>query len=397
MRLSDATYRILLRISIVPIILLYNHALHGQGLINQTNFYIPQDIEVHVDGDFQNDGFVQNQGNFSLTGNWQNNNVYQGLGTINLVGRSQQNFFNNKNEVHTLIVNGIGPKRIQDRLLISKTLQLRMGILTVTDADTLRMANGAVITDASTQSFVDGAFTHEGTGYKFYPIGKNGKFHPVELLDQSGINLAVEMEVFENVPALDLPASGSLFSTVYWQRSTVDGSFENSSISLGHSMPDNYTDRHALDIFQSDALTAPFTAVGNVSVEYGADIDKVTSGNPSAGSFFVIGQLLTPGGLPGQFYLSTSLSPSASDPDNRLVKIFGDQLQEENFQFIVYNRWGLKVFEAASLADMISIGWDGHQQSSGEMLPSGAYPYFFRATNKAGDPLEQKGIISIIR
>ena len=55
------------------------------------------------------------------------------------------------------------------------------------------------------------------------------------------------------------------------------------------------------------------------------------------------------------------------------------------------------VFEAGSLADMISVGWDGRQQPSGEMLPSGAYPYFFRATSKAGDPLEQKGIISIIR
>ncbi len=375
----------------------YSHKAYGQGLINQTNLYIPQDIDLHLDGDFQNDGFVQNQGNFSLTGNWRNNNVYQGLGRINLLGSREQNFFNNKNDVSTLVINGFGPKRIQDKLLITKILQLTLGIVTVADKDTLRIANGALITEASSQSYVEGAITHEGTGYKFYPVGKKGVYHPVEFLDQTGVNPVLEVEVFDEVPKLSLPASGSLFSTVYWQRKTIEGSFINSSVSLGHSIPDNYTDRHALEIFQADALTAPFTPLGKVSVEYGADLDKVTSGNGASGSFFVIGQQLTPGGLPGQFYLSTSISPSALDPDNRLVKIFGNQLEEENFQFIVYNRWGLKVYQSGSLADMISAGWNGSQQSSGEMLPSGAYPYFFRAKAKSGDTIEQKGIISIIR
>ncbi|MEJ7643505.1 MAG: gliding motility-associated C-terminal domain-containing protein [Chryseolinea sp.] len=391
------TYRTFFCIALALLGIGRSDIISGQGLFNQTNLYIPQDIDIHVDGDFQNDGFIQNQGNFSLTGNWTNNDVYQGLGTINLLGSTPQNFFNNKNEVHTLVVNGAGPIRIQDRVSVTKILQLSMGIVTVGDEDTLTVANGALITEASSQSYIDGALTHEGTGYKFYPVGKNGGYHPLELLDQAGIDPAVEVEVFENVPNLDMPASGSLFSNVYWQRKTVEGSFLSSPISLGHSIPDNYTDRHALDVFQADALNAPFTPLGRVSVEYGPDIDKVTSGSTASGSFFVIGQLLTPGGLPGQFYLSTSLSPSASDPDNRLVKIFGNQLDEEDFQFIVYNRWGLTVYESNSLADMISRGWDGNQQSSGVMLPSGAYPYFFRAINKSGDRIEQKGIISIIR
>jgi len=366
-------------------------------MYNQTNIYIPDAIDIHVDGDFQNDGFVQNQGNFSLTGSWTSNDVYQGLGAIHLLGITPQSFFNNKNDVHTLVVNGVGPIAIQDRVSVTKMLQLSMGIVAVGDQDTLRIADGALITEASSQSYIDGALTHEGTGYKFYPVGKNGKYYPLELLDQAGIKPAVEIEVFENVPDLDMPASGTLFSSVYWQRKTVEGSFLTSPISLGHSIPDNYTDRHALDVFQGEALNAPFTPLGNVTVEYGTDIDKVTSGNRASGSFFVIGQLFTPGGLPGQFYLSTSLSPSAADPDNRLVKIFGNQLNEEDFQFIVYNRWGLPVYESTSLANMISRGWDGSQQSSGVMLPSGAYPYFFRAINKAGERIEQKGIISIIR
>lgn len=38
--------------------------VNGQGLTNQTNIFIPGGLDVYLDGDFVNEGFIQNQGNF---------------------------------------------------------------------------------------------------------------------------------------------------------------------------------------------------------------------------------------------------------------------------------------------------------------------------------------------
>ncbi len=368
----------------------------AQLVTNQTNFYIPEDLEVHINGDAINEGFIQNQGSILLKGDWRNTSIYQGLGSITLEG-SAQRFSNNTNEVYSLIINGDGIKRIEDKILITNRLDLTLGIVSVTSSDELRVAGGGSITGGSSRSYVDGALLHEGTGYKFFPIGKNGGYYPVEMLNIAGIGVVTSMEVFDNVPALSFQGSNSLFSKVYWQRSTISGTFLNSPVSLGHQIPADYTNRHALDIFEAEDESATFAPLGNITVEHDSDIDKVTSASDATGQILVIGEGTPADGLPGLFYLPTSLSPTAADPDNRVIKVFGNELVESNFQFIVYNRWGLKVYESHSLEDMIATGWDGHIRSGSGDLPSGAYPYFFRATKKSGETIEQKGVISILR
>lgn len=368
--------------------------LQAQILTNATNIFIPEGLEVHLDGDFVSDGFIQNQGSFFVSGNWSNSNVYQGIGKVILNGELPQNFFNNKNAVHHLVVNGAGPKNIQDKLPISNRLDLFLGVVNLTDSDTLLLGQNATVGGGSLESHVDGAFTYEGTGFKFFPIGKNGSYYPVEMLNLSGINPVTELEVFDNLPALDLPSSITRYSKIYWQRKSISGTFINSPVSLGYQIPDDYTNRHVIDILQSEALDQEFSVLSNARVEYDDAIDKVVSDNASTGKLFVLGESVPIDGIPGEFYLSTSLSPRASDPDNRLVKVFGNRLAEENFQFLVYNRWGLMVYENTSLTDMISKGWDGRHK--GDYLPSGAYPFIFKAVTKTGEVIERKGVISII-
>jgi gliding motility-associated-like protein len=123
-------------------------------------------------------------------------------------------------------------------------------------------------------------------------------------------------------------------------------------------------------------------------------VDKVTSENSTAGRVFVLGESVPPTGIQGEFYLSTSLSPRASNTDNQFVKVFGNQLTEGNFQLHVFNRWGLMVFETTSLTNMITKGWDGRHK--GEYLPTGSYPFILKATTITGEIIERKGMISII-
>lgn len=368
----------------------------AQGLINQTTLYIPDNLSVHIDGDLGNGGFLQNQGTLYLTGNWRNANVYQGLGKVVMEGNGPQTIFNNKNDLYHFTINSTGPVFIEDKLPVTSQLDLLSGLVTVGDDDTLLLATNATVNGASLQSYVDGAFTVTGSGYKFFPVGKNGLYHPVELLDITGINPITELELLENLPEINAPSAIKLYRTVYWNRKTIRGTYAGSPVSIAYQIPDGHTNRHTIEIVQGADLNQQFSPLSGVSVVYGDEFDKVISDDGLSGNFFVIGESIPIGGIPGEFYLSTSLSPRASNPDNHFIKIFGNELAEDDFQFVVYNRWGLVVYESHSLQDMISKGWDGRAKNSGDILPSGAYPFMLKAVTKSGELLEKKGVLSIL-
>ena len=164
-----------------------------QDVFNQSNFFIPDGVEVHIDGHFANEGFVMNQGSLFVTGDWKNTNVYQGLGRVVLDGVQDQGFFNNKNAVELLTIDGLGVKHITDLVPVSGELHLLSGIIRVAASDTLALGQNAVIKGGSVRSYVEGPLTYVGTGYKFFPIGKNGNYNPVEMLNISGINPVISL------------------------------------------------------------------------------------------------------------------------------------------------------------------------------------------------------------
>jgi hypothetical protein len=376
--------------------LLFPQSIWSQDIINQSNLFVPDGMEFHIDGNFANEGFVLNQGSFFVTGDWKNTNIYQGLGLVVLNGSQDQAFFNNKNAVALLSIDGLGVKHINDLVPVTSELHLLSGIVRVGGPDTLTLGQNAIIKGGSSQSYVEGPLTYIGTGYKFFPIGKNGNYNPVEMLDITGINPMISLELHENLPAIDAPEDVTVYRNVYWERKTVRGTYLESPISIGYDVPDNFTSRHMIEILEGDDLTAPFTKIGPVTVTDDNALDKVTSENGLAKSIFVIGGSTPPDGLPGRFYFSTSLSRHAADPDNQVVKVFGDQLTGESFRFLVFNRWGKVVYESNSLKEMIVNGWDGTSQGGGQFLPSGSYPFILQDKMKNGERMEKKGVISIV-
>jgi hypothetical protein len=367
----------------------------AQTVVNGTTVYIPDGLEVHIDGDVSNAGFLQNLGIVYLTGDWKNTSVYQGAGTIVMQGDREQNIANNKNAVYKLVIDGTGNKSIEDKLPVTHQLELRSGIVVVQKEDTLLLSSMATVTGGSPFSYVDGALFSEGVGYKFFPIGKNGNYHPVELADITGISPVISLEVFENLPSINAPSGITLYRDIFWRREDVSGMFEESPVVIGYTIPDNRTNTHQIDILQADDFSETFTTIGKTSVEFDPTLDKVMSEERSlSGKIFVLGESIPVGGVEGSFYLSNSLSPRATTEENRTIKVFGNQLEPDGFQFVVYNRWGLQVFLSESLQDMILKGWDG--RSSGDFLPAGAYPYILKARMKNGEKLERKGVISIV-
>jgi hypothetical protein len=200
----------------------------------------------------------------------------------------------------------------------------------------------------------------------------------------------------EGLPNVKLPAGASAYSKVYWSRKTISGTFNRSPLVLIYDIDESYTNRYKIELYQGADFNASFDALGDATVSESEGITRIASGSDLTGQFFFIGGSTSPPETVNRFYISTSLSPRAVNSDNQYVRVFGNELSEESFHFMVYNRWGLLIYENRSLKDMTTRGWDGRHKSSSEYLPSGAYPYLLRAKTRQGETVEVKGVISII-
>ncbi len=200
----------------------------------------------------------------------------------------------------------------------------------------------------------------------------------------------------QNAPSLRAQSCDEIFDDLYWARTAESGTFESSPLSVVYG-DEEITSDDRLVIIQSESFTTDFTPLETKAITgSGRHGKKIVSGTDATGTIFLLASLQRPQVQEEPaFYFSNILSPSASNPVNRSIKVFGDFLESENFRLTIYNRLGLVVFETRSLAAMREIGWNG--EFNGSALPAGAYPYAFHAVTKSGDARDLKGIISIVR
>ena len=362
----------------------------SQDIHNETSVFITKGVTIITPGNITSLGFIQNNGNIHLSGNWLNTNIYQGTGSISLEGVNQT-FSNNDQPLSYLIAEGGGVKTIKGNLLITQQVDFNNGLLLVRGNDALTMENNCEINNASLLSYVDGPLISKGTGYKFYPVGKNGAFHPVELTEVKGIDPVVQVEVIEDLPAVQTSAAANLYKKFYWTRNTNAGSFESSPITLALEVS-NFVDPLRLVIAESNSINETFNLIDNVTYRPSATLDIIGSRKAVTGNVFVLGEI--PVDPPRQQYLSTTLSPNAENSVNRVIKIFGDNPNPSIFSFQVFNRWGSLIFESTSYSMMSTDGWDGRQQ--GTLLQSGVYPYNLKMVDMHGNTISRTGFVTVI-
>ena len=87
-------------------------------------------------------------------------------------------------------------------------------------------------------------------------------------------------------------------------------------------------------------------------------------------------------------FIPNSFTPNG-DGRNDVLYVRSDILVD--CHFIVYNRWGEKVFETFNQ----EIGWDG--TFKGKECPRATYDWYFKGTCKDGDEAEMKGNVTLIR
>lgn len=66
-------------------------------------------------------------------------------------------------------------------------------------------------------------------------------------------------------------------------------------------------------------------------------------------------------------------------------------IKNEGYLFMIYNKWGIKIFETRNK----EMGWDGTYNE--DPMPQGVYAYFIKYKGKNGNPYEKKGTVTLIR
>jgi hypothetical protein len=92
-----------------------------------------------------------------------------------------------------------------------------------------------------------------------------------------------------------------------------------------------------------------------------------------------------------RLYVPSAFYPGSSQLENAIFYPRGVYINSMDYLFIVYNRWGEKVFES----NVVDLGWNGY--FDGGEAPQGVYTYYIKFTTSSGILFEDRGTVTLIR
>lgn len=91
-------------------------------------------------------------------------------------------------------------------------------------------------------------------------------------------------------------------------------------------------------------------------------------------------------------FIPSAFNPNAVNEENRGVKVYGNNLDDEDFVFEIFNRWGVSLYKTTSLLEAQSIGWDGDVENNNIT----AFTFTLEAKYLDGTPISETGTITLI-
>lgn len=366
----------------------------AQTLLNQSELIYIKDADFTVKGDFQNQGKIINQGTVTVTGNWTNGNKYfASTGKFILNGDVAQVVRHNKDSFHTLVLKGTGEKLLQEEAEIVKEVNFSNSLLTTQASGALIVRDGGILTGVSSTGYVNGLLFREGTGLRDFPIGKGGKYLPVSLTNVAGSSdVMLGLEIKEpNTGAQAGSAVKSVSQIRYAELTKRKGTFDGSTISLTIGADETQTPSQDLIVAESTTQNGVYRNLGQGNLSGTA----ITSSFQITGSFFALA--LSEPLDENAVFVPNAFSPASTNAEEQVIKIYSSQLAPEEFEFIIFSKWGNVIFQSNSLADMKTIGWNGVNKETGELVSLGVYTYTARGKFINGKTFEKTGNITLIR
>lgn len=134
-----------------------------------------------------------------------------------------------------------------------------------------------------------------------------------------------------------------------------------------------------------DDCPNPLVAPDTTTVYYAS----VTDANGCTGSDSM---LVTVKLLCGEFFVPTIFSPNGTGPDeNDELRVFGKEVCVKDFSWVIYDRWGQKVFESVN----INMTWDGFYK--GRPAQEGNYVFDLSLQLYDDTIIRKSGSLSLVR
>lgn len=364
---------------------------------NRQTIALSNGAVIMVKGNLNNSGTFSNNGTLTVEGDWSNTGTYnEQTGVVNLRSNVDQQVAHGDQAFYILNFEGTGEKFISEPISIVNTLTLTNNLASMRANGSILIRSTGTINGISSTAYINGLLFHEGTGQKFFPIGKNGNYLPVTLENVSGNNPVVGLEAFEPNSNTNLSDEVEEVSTLrYWELTAPSGTFDGSLITLpvqGDESIVDSADPNTLLVVEADDINAPFRSLGQSTRDLSSDFRTLTSFANASGGLITIG--IEPSET---FFIPNAFSPQAMDSEDQVIKVYGNAIADENFTFRVYNKWGSLIFESADRDTMQNQGWTGVDQSSGEELPSGAYTYVLKGQFSNGKSFSKTGSVTLIK
>lgn len=380
-------------------ILSFLFSLQAQTLTNDNaQISLTENAIIAVSGSATNKGeMVNTKGIVAVSENWTNQKTYTtNEGQFLLNGLNIQTVNHNSQDFYHLIIDGGGEKQFLINANIASKIEFNDGLITPAAGVVLLLKDGAISENASEYSHVNGLIYNEGTGYKFFPIGKDGYFRPVSLENITGASPIVGFETFAPNPSSIAGRRISSVSTArYWQKYVLSGDYQGSTITLHYGEEEKIENIDSIVVVESDELGGAYRRIGRSNVDGDYYSGAITSDELAISTFFAIGVEYEVN--LNDVYIPSALAPSAPDLEDRVIKIYGDVLLPDDFSFIIYNKWGQVIFQTNDLDQMVNNGWQGVNQKSSEDQMLGQYNYILKGKLLNGEIIEKAGSIVLVR
>lgn len=360
--------------------------------------WIGNEAIVTINGNVVNEGFMSNNGALSVRGDWQNEGIYNaGTGKVIFSGDQSQMISHKGQSIAVLELTGAGEKLLTSELVVLDQFILEEGILTTAAENPLVLESSVNVDGGNPTSFVNGPMIYKGTGYRYFPVGKNDNFRPVELIDVQGVNPVLRVEVHEpNADAMPGERLESVSSVRAWEVIPLGGSYEGSLVSLAVGSDEGFDDLTGVVVTGAAEEGGVFESFGQSASSGDASEGQVTSAEVVPSSYLALG-ITAEFSARNSILVPSAFAPNAPDPQNRLLKVYGVNVLAEGFVFKVFDRWGIMVYETISLDEALHQGWNGIIHGTNEPAPFGVYTYYLSASFDNNLPVEQTGSITLFR
>ncbi len=346
----------------------------AQSLFNQSSIVsVGANQLLYVSDSIVNNGTIINNGDIQVGGIWQNNGIYEpGVGQLTLTSSQTQIINHNDQSFTRLTISGGGQKIFGADITIENELVMNNGILTSSGDAKIIITESASIIGGSETSFIEGPLYHIGTGDKYYPIGINNTFLPVELMGIQGLNPTIG--ILLNAPNPNLAVSGSLAAVTeqqYWEMDILSGTYDNSIVKLPVNEELFLESIQEAVVVQSSGLDTPFSSIGGTNATGNVTNGSITSEGFITETLFTIGN--SAGEVSADINVYNAISPNG-DGMNDFLKIENIELYPNNF-ITVYTRWGDKVFEQAEYNNIENVFEGKSNIGKNRQLLEGTYYY----------------------